>query len=238
VATRSRHDPAETHRSRGREHVPIIIGIRREAVPSRLSRCLLGQNASYPSRIHSYGVHDADSESSCPDSISPIPTSHDCRTTGRLKGNGVAAGSRNGTTETAILVGTRQPPMGAGGFDDGAFGWSKHKDVKRFSLRSDAFSSLQKTALPRTKRHSREQIRAPASSHAQHGRAAAHPSPRSSPAAHAPGRSSGCATTCAKGRQIVETAAAHGSGDFVNRCRASFRASHRRICWVCRRKTG
>src|SRR5271170_2534491 len=36
-------DPAETHRSRGREHVPIHHpAIRREAVPSRLSRCFTG----------------------------------------------------------------------------------------------------------------------------------------------------------------------------------------------------
>jgi cholest-4-en-3-one 26-monooxygenase len=39
-----------------------------------------------------------------------------------------------------------------GGFDDGGF-WvvSKHKDVKEISRRSDVFSSLQKTALPRYK---------------------------------------------------------------------------------------
>jgi cholest-4-en-3-one 26-monooxygenase len=45
-----------------------------------------------------------------------------------------------------------EQPMGAGGFDDGGF-WvvSKHKDVKEISLRSDVFSSLQKTALPRYK---------------------------------------------------------------------------------------
>ena len=45
-----------------------------------------------------------------------------------------------------------EQPIGAGGFDDGGF-WvvSKHKDVKEISLRSDVFSSLQKTALPRYK---------------------------------------------------------------------------------------
>ena len=45
-----------------------------------------------------------------------------------------------------------EQPYGAGGFDDGGF-WvvSKHKDVKEISLRSDVFSSLQKTALPRYK---------------------------------------------------------------------------------------
>ena len=45
-----------------------------------------------------------------------------------------------------------EQPVGVGGFDDGGF-WvvTKHKDVKEISLRSDVFSSLQKTALPRYK---------------------------------------------------------------------------------------
>ncbi|GFG75915.1 cytochrome P450 [Mycobacterium botniense] len=45
-----------------------------------------------------------------------------------------------------------EQPLGVGGFDDGGF-WvvTKHKDVKEVSLRSDIFSSLQKTALPRYK---------------------------------------------------------------------------------------
>jgi cholest-4-en-3-one 26-monooxygenase len=45
-----------------------------------------------------------------------------------------------------------EQPYGAGGFDDGGF-WvvTKHKDVKEISLRSDIFSSLKKTALPRYK---------------------------------------------------------------------------------------
>jgi cholest-4-en-3-one 26-monooxygenase len=43
-------------------------------------------------------------------------------------------------------------PIGKGGYDDGGF-WvvTKHKDVKEVSLRSDVFSSLQKTAIPRYK---------------------------------------------------------------------------------------
>lgn len=43
-----------------------------------------------------------------------------------------------------------EQPMGQGGFDDGGF-WvvTKHKDVKEVSLRSDVFSSQEKTALPR-----------------------------------------------------------------------------------------
>src|ERR1700681_2262766 len=45
-----------------------------------------------------------------------------------------------------------EQPNGIGGFDDGGY-WvvTKHKDVKEVSLRSDVFSSLQKTALPRYK---------------------------------------------------------------------------------------
>jgi cholest-4-en-3-one 26-monooxygenase len=44
-----------------------------------------------------------------------------------------------------------EQPMGTGGFDDGGF-WvvTKHKDVKEVSRRSDAFSSLENTALPAT----------------------------------------------------------------------------------------
>ena len=43
-----------------------------------------------------------------------------------------------------------EQPDGVGGFGDGGF-WvvSKHKDVKEVSRRSDVFSSLEKTALPR-----------------------------------------------------------------------------------------
>ncbi len=45
-----------------------------------------------------------------------------------------------------------EQPNGVGGFDDGGF-WvvTKHKDVKEVSRRSDVFSSLEKTALPRYK---------------------------------------------------------------------------------------
>jgi cholest-4-en-3-one 26-monooxygenase len=45
-----------------------------------------------------------------------------------------------------------EQPHGISGFDDGGF-WvvTKHKDVKEVSLRSDVFSSLAKTALPRYK---------------------------------------------------------------------------------------
>ena len=43
-----------------------------------------------------------------------------------------------------------EQPKDIGGFDDGGF-WvvTKHKDVKEVSVRSDVFSSLEKTALPR-----------------------------------------------------------------------------------------
>ena len=43
-----------------------------------------------------------------------------------------------------------EQPAGSGGFDDDGY-WvvSKHKDVKEVSRRSDVFSSLENTALPR-----------------------------------------------------------------------------------------
>ena len=43
-----------------------------------------------------------------------------------------------------------EQPLGVGGFDDGGY-WvvTKHKDVTEISRRSDVFSSLEKTALPR-----------------------------------------------------------------------------------------
>ena len=45
-----------------------------------------------------------------------------------------------------------EQPIGTGGFADGGF-WvvSRHKDVKEISRRSDVFSSLENTALPRYK---------------------------------------------------------------------------------------
>jgi cholest-4-en-3-one 26-monooxygenase len=45
-----------------------------------------------------------------------------------------------------------EQPLGLGGFDDGGF-WvvTKHKDVKEVSLRSDVFSSQEKTAITRYK---------------------------------------------------------------------------------------
>ena len=45
-----------------------------------------------------------------------------------------------------------EQPVGVGGFDDGGY-WvvTKHKDVKEISRRSDVFSSLAKSALPRYK---------------------------------------------------------------------------------------
>ena len=45
-----------------------------------------------------------------------------------------------------------EQPLGVGGFDDGGY-WvvSKHKDVKEISRRSDVFSSMEKSALPRYK---------------------------------------------------------------------------------------
>jgi len=111
-----------------------------------------------------------------------------------------------------------EQPIGAGGFDDGGF-WvvSKHKDVKEVSLRSDVFSSLQNTALPRYKEGTvKEQLEtgkvvllnmdAP-----QHTRLRKIISRGFTPRAVERLR----ADLEDRAQRIVETAAAVGSGDFV-----------------------
>src|SRR6201996_8633073 len=111
-----------------------------------------------------------------------------------------------------------EQPLGIGGFDDGGF-WvvSKHRDVKEVSLRSDIFSSLQKTALPRYRDGTvGEQIErgkfvllnmdAP-----QHTRLRKIVSRAFPPRAIERLRDD----LTERARHIVETAAAEGSGDFV-----------------------
>ncbi|CQD14416.1 cytochrome P450 124 [Mycobacterium lentiflavum] len=111
-----------------------------------------------------------------------------------------------------------EQPNGCGGFDDGGF-WvvSKHKDVKEISLRSDVFSSLENTALPRyregTVREQREtgkyvllNMDAP-----QHTHLRKIISRGFTPRAVERLRED----LNARARQIVATAAAEGSGDFV-----------------------
>ena len=111
-----------------------------------------------------------------------------------------------------------EQPIGAGGFDDGGY-WvvSKHKDVKEVSLRSDVFSSLQNTALPRYKEGTvKEQLEtgkvvllnmdAP-----QHTRLRKIISRGFTPRAVERLR----ADLKVRAQRIVETAAAKGSGDFV-----------------------
>src|ERR1700761_1453363 len=111
-----------------------------------------------------------------------------------------------------------EQPMGTGGFDDGGF-WvvSKHKDVKEVSLRNDVFSSLQKTAIPRYKEGTvREQIDrgkfvllnmdAPQHTHLRKIISRGF-TPRAVERLRDDLRE--------RARQIVETAAAQGSGDFV-----------------------
>src|SRR6202011_5265957 len=111
-----------------------------------------------------------------------------------------------------------EQPLGIGGFDDGGF-WvvAKHKDVKEVSLRSDIFSSLQKTALPRYKDGTvGEQIErgkfvllnmdAP-----QHTRLRKIISRAFTPRAVERLRED----LAERARRVVETAAAEGAGDFV-----------------------
>jgi cholest-4-en-3-one 26-monooxygenase len=111
-----------------------------------------------------------------------------------------------------------EQPDGVGGFDDGGF-WvvSKHKDVKEISRRSDVFSSLENTALPRYKDGTVQQQRetgkfvllnmdAPQHTHLRKIISRGF-TPRAVERLREDLRD--------RARQIVETAAAEGCGDFV-----------------------
>jgi cholest-4-en-3-one 26-monooxygenase len=111
-----------------------------------------------------------------------------------------------------------EQPMGVGGFDDGGY-WvvTKHKDVKEVSRRSDVFSSLEKTALPRYKD-------GPIQTHVDTGRfvllnmdAPHHTHLRKIVSrAFTPRAIERLRGDLAeRARQIAETAAAGGTGDFV-----------------------
>ncbi len=111
-----------------------------------------------------------------------------------------------------------EQPMGVGGFDDGGY-WvvTKHKDVKEVSRRSDVFSSLEKTALPRYKD-------GPIQTHVDTGRfvllnmdAPHHTHLRKIVSrAFTPRAIERLRGDLAeRARLIAETAAAEGSGDFV-----------------------
>ncbi|QZH59345.1 cytochrome P450 [Mycolicibacterium farcinogenes] len=111
-----------------------------------------------------------------------------------------------------------EQPKGQGGFDDGGF-WvvTKHKDVKEVSLRSDVFSSQEKTALPRYREGTIQQqidqgkfvllnMDAPHHTHLRKIISRAF-TPRAVERLRA--------DLAERARAIVETAAAEGSGDFV-----------------------
>jgi cholest-4-en-3-one 26-monooxygenase len=111
-----------------------------------------------------------------------------------------------------------EQPAGVGGFDDGGF-WvvTKHRDVKEVSRRSDVFSSLAKTALPRYKdgtvpaqietgKFVLLNMDAPHHTHLRKIVSRAF-TPRAVEALRA--------DLAERARQIVATAAAEGRGDFV-----------------------
>ncbi|MGV0812945.1 cytochrome P450 [Mycolicibacterium boenickei] len=111
-----------------------------------------------------------------------------------------------------------EQPMGRGGFDDGGF-WvvTKHKDVKEVSVRSDVFSSQEKTALPRYREGTVQQqidqgkfvllnMDAPHHTHLRKIISRAF-TPRAVERLRA--------DLAERARTIVRTAAAEGSGDFV-----------------------
>lgn len=116
-----------------------------------------------------------------------------------------------------------EQPLGVGGFDDGGY-WvvTKHKDVKEISRRSDVFSSMEKTALPRYKEGTvGEQIErgkfvllnmdAPHHTHLRKIVSRAF-TPRSIELLRA--------ELATRAAGIVEAAAEHGSGDFVEQVAA------------------
>ena len=116
-----------------------------------------------------------------------------------------------------------EQPIGVGGFDDGGY-WvvTKHKDVKEISRRSDVFSSMEKTALPRYKEGTvDEQIErgkfvllnmdAPHHTHLRKIVSRAF-TPRSIELLRA--------ELATRAAGIVEAAAEHGSGDFVEQVAA------------------
>ena len=112
-----------------------------------------------------------------------------------------------------------EQPHGIGGFDDGGY-WvvTKHKDVKEISKRSDVFSSLEKTALPRypegsTGRADRDRQVRPA----QHGRAAPHaPAQDHLAGLHAAGRRAAARRPRRSARRTSPRAPLpKASGDFV-----------------------
>ena len=111
-----------------------------------------------------------------------------------------------------------EQPDGVGGFDDRGF-WvvSKHKDVKEVSLRSDVFSSLENTALPRYKEGTMREQRDTGKFVLLNMDAPQHTHLRKiisrgfTPRAVERLRDD----LNERARQIVETAAAEGCGDFV-----------------------
>ena len=116
-----------------------------------------------------------------------------------------------------------EQPIGVGGVDDGGY-WvvTKHKDVKEISRRSDVFSSMEKTALPRYKEGTvDEQIErgkfvllnmdAPHHTHLRKIVSRAF-TPRSIELLRA--------ELATRAAGIVEAAAEHGSGDFVEQVAA------------------
>ena len=135
-----------------------------------------------------------------------------------------------------------EQPRGIGGFGDGGY-WvvTKHKDVKEVSRRSDVFSSLEKTALPRYARRAvaeqieRGQVRA-----AQHGRAASHPPAQDHLARVHPARHRAAAR---RPRQRAQRHRASGRGRGIGRLRRAGvlrtpAAGDRRADGRARRKTG
>ncbi|OOK73354.1 steroid C27-monooxygenase domain protein [Mycobacterium kansasii] len=133
-----------------------------------------------------------------------------------------------------------EQPIGCGGFDDGGY-WvvTKHKDVKEISRRSDVFSSLQKTALPRYKDGTvAEQIDRGKfvllnMDDPQHTRLR-----KIISRGFTPGPSSGCATTSTSAPGASSRPRRRGvPATLSSRCPANCRCRPSPGCSVCPRKT-
>ncbi len=134
-------------------------------------------------------------------------------------------------------------PGGTGGFGDKGY-WlvTKHADVKEVSKRNDIFGSSPDGAIPVWPQGHGARARSTCSSASccnmdapQHTRLRKIISRGFTPRA---GRPAGGGARGLRAQKIAETAAAGGSGDFVEQVLlASCRSRPSPVCWACRRTT-
>ena len=212
-------DPAETHRSRGREHVPIHHRrIRREAVPSRLSRCFTGPERVISKSYSLIGV---------PLMPTPnLPSGFDF-TDPDVHAERLPVEELAELRRTAPIWWNEQPDWESADSTTAASGWCPNTRTSRRFRAAATSSPAWRTPRCRATKTARcassvdtRQVRA-----AQHGRPAAHPSAQDHlPRLHTPGRRApprrppraGPADRRRTRRRKVPATSS-------NRCRASFR---------------